>query len=295
LYAIDDHAWARGVNCPQVDREVSFVGSPAGCERDDLPKEARRMGTKWDLENLDQSFQEQGYVVLRQFFDASKVIEINQRIERYIATILPDLPKEEAFYEDLDDASTLMRLQGMEDKDSYFGELYEHPDLLALARTFMGDGFVPQTAQWFTKPPRVGSETPPHQDGFYFKLEPNEAVTLWLALDRVDQENGCIRFLPASHRRGMRPHQLSNVIGFSQGLTDYGSADLAAEIPVTLEPGDVTAHHCMTVHRADANKSERPRRALGFVFHAAGAKKNLDLAQEQQKQIMETWKRDGKI
>ena len=93
----------------------------------------------------------------------------------------------------------------------------------------------------------------------------------------------------------MRPHQLSNVIGFSQGLTDYGPADLEAEVPVTLEPGDVTAHHCMTVQRADANESERPRRALGFVFYAVGASKDLQLREAQQKQVMEAWKREGKI
>ena len=253
------------------------------------------MGTRWDLEDLNRAFAQQGFVVLRQFFEAAKVVEINRRIERYVDTILPDLPKEAAFYEDLGDASTLMRLQGMEDHDPYFGELYENPDILALAKTFMGDEVEAQTTQWFTKPARLGSETPPHQDGFYFKLVPNEAVTLWLALDRVDEGNGCIRFLPGSNRRGMRPHQLSNVIGFSQGLTDYGETDLEEEVPVTLEPGDLTAHHCMTVHRADANKSERPRRALGFVFYAAGAKKDLELAEEQQKQVMEAWKREGKI
>ena len=253
------------------------------------------MGTKWDLEDLNGSFQEQGFVVLRQFFDAAKVIEINQRIERYVDTILPELPKEAAFYEDLGDASTLMRLQGMEDHDPYFGELYENSDLLALAGTFMRGEVKPQTAQWFTKPARVGSETPPHQDGFYFKLVPNEAVTFWLALDRVDEENGCIRFLPGSNRRGMRPHRLSNVIGFSQGLTEYGTAGLEDEVPVTLAPGDLTAHHCMTVHRADANKSERSRRALGFVFYAEQARKNLEQAEEQQKRVMEAWKREGKI
>ena len=183
----------------------------------------------------------------------------------------------------------------MEEHDPYFAELYDNPDLVALARTFMQDEVVPQTSQWFTKPARVGSETPPHQDGFYFKLNPNEAVTLWLALDRVDEENGCIRFLPESNRQGMRPHQLSSVLGFSQGITDYGAADFEAETPITLEAGDLTAHHSMTVHRADPNKSDRPRRALGFVYYASRAKKDLEQSKEQQKIVMATWKKAGRI
>ena len=48
--------------------------------------------------------------------------------------------------------------------------------------------------------------------------EPNHALTLWLALDRVDEENGCVRDLPGSHAQGMRPHRSSGILGFSQGI-----------------------------------------------------------------------------
>jgi len=252
------------------------------------------MATRFDHERLNLSFQEDGFVVMKGFFDSPKVVEINQRIQRFIDEILPGLP-DVAFYEDLSDASTIMRLQGMENHDPYFSELYDHPDFAAVAKTFMQDDINPQTAQWFAKPARVGNETPPHQDGYYFKLNPNEAVTCWLALDQVDEENGCIRFVRGSHRRGMRPHQLSNVMGFSQGINDYGDNDRALEVPILLEPGDVTAHHSMTIHRADPNHSERPRRALGFVFYAARAEKDLQQSEEQRREVYQTWKREGKV
>jgi len=61
--------------------------------------------------------------------------------------------------------------------------------------------------QWFNKPAKMGTETPPHQDGFYFMLEPNHAVTMWLALDVADAENGCMRYIPRSHLGGIRPHK----------------------------------------------------------------------------------------
>jgi ectoine hydroxylase-related dioxygenase (phytanoyl-CoA dioxygenase family) len=50
--------------------------------------------------------------------------------------------------------------------------------------------------QYFNKPPSVGQPTPPHQDGYYFMLDPCEAVTMWFALDEVDEENGRMRYVP---------------------------------------------------------------------------------------------------
>ena len=71
----------------------------------------------------------------------------------------------------------------------------------------------PQNQQWFNKPPAQSSPTPAHQDGFYFCLVPNEAVNMWLALDEINQDNGCIRYVAGSHHRGLRPHGQSGVLG----------------------------------------------------------------------------------
>jgi phytanoyl-CoA hydroxylase len=92
-------------------------------------------------------------------------------------------------------------------------------------------------------------------------------MTIWLALDEVDAENGCLRYVAGSHRAGYRPHVLSQVLGFSQGICDYGPSDFAREVAVSLKPGDAVAHHGMTIHRADANMSGvRQRRSFAMVF-----------------------------
>ncbi len=90
---------------------------------------------------------------------------------------------------------------------------------------------------------------------------------MWLALDAVDEENGCLRYIPGSHLRGIRPHARTSTLGFSQGIADYGEADFKQEVPVPAEPGDVLIHHGNTIHRADANRSlVRHRRSFGMVF-----------------------------
>src|SRR5690606_24826976 len=115
------------------------------------------------------------------------------------------------------------------------------------------------------KPPRVGSETPPHQDSYYWRIDPIDAgVTFWLPLDKVDEANGCVRYIPGSHRQGMRPHGESKQFGFSLGLLDFGDADRRDEVPVPVDAGDMIAHAGLTVHRADPNRSDRRRWAVGL-------------------------------
>lgn len=96
-----------------------------------------------------------------------------------------------------------------------------------------------------------------------------------MALDRVDAENGCLRYVPGSHRKGFRTHGASPVLGFSQGITDYGPEDEAAEIAIHLDPGDVTAHHGMLIHRAEPNNAPtRNRRAFAMVFRGQNCQRD---------------------
>ncbi|MGY8827609.1 MAG: phytanoyl-CoA dioxygenase family protein [Candidatus Latescibacterota bacterium] len=248
-----------------------------------------------DLHAAKRDFYQRGFAVLRGFIDARELAAINAELERYITEALPSLPETAAFYEDKDDPTTLMRLQGMCDYDSFFHDLYYGERMLELGDLLMDGAIRGKNMQWFNKLPLIGKETPPHQDGFYFMLEPNEALTMWLAQDTVDEENGCVRYLPGSHREGMRPHQRTDILGFSQGISDYGAEDRRCEVPICAEPGDLLVHHSLTVHRADANPSPRPRRALGLVYFAERAQENAERADLYRQQLYTEWEKAGKI
>ena len=92
---------------------------------------------------------------------------------------------------------------------------------------------------------------------------------MWVALDHADEDNGCVWYVRGSKERGMRPHEASGLLGFSQKCSDYGTAeDLANEMPMRASPGDVVGHHSLMLHRAGANvTADRPRRALGLIFY----------------------------
>ena len=240
-------------------------------------------------------FERDGFVLLRGYLSAAETAAVNANIDRFIVEVLPTAPENTAFYEDKDDPASIKRLQNLYDLDPYFDDLFHSERLQGLASALLGDGVRGKNLQWFNKPARVGGITPPHQDGFYFMLEPNEAVTLWLALDDIDEENGCIRYVRGSHREGIRPHQRSNVVGFSQGLPDYSDQDRGREEPMRAQPGDLFAHHSMTIHRADANPSQRHRAALGFVYFADAAKEDAERAERYRRVLYAQWEKEGRI
>jgi phytanoyl-CoA hydroxylase len=213
-----------------------------------------------------QAFDEHGFVIVRQFLSADELTELATNLARYIRDVVPHLPDADAFYQDRGRPETLKQLQHM-DGDPYFRDYQRHPKWVALAEALLGEPARAEAPEWFNKPPCTNHVTPPHQDNFYFCLEPPQVLTIWLALDRVDAENGCLRYVDGSHRRGFRQHSRSQILGFSQGICDYTADDFTREVAALLEPGDAVVHHGMTIHRADANLSaERHRRSFALVF-----------------------------
>ncbi len=243
------------------------------------------------------TFLADGYIVLRGFLNADEVAATRENLTRFIADVVPALPREQVFYEDLGQPDSLKQIQQMFRHDAFFESLFFESKFEHVAAVLLDGPVVGQNMQYFNKPPLIGKSTPPHQDGYYFMLDPCEATTMWLALDEVDEENGCVRYVHGSNHLGMRPHGRTQTLGFSQGVTDYGTdADKANEVALAAQPGDLLAHHAMTIHRADGNRSAvRTRRALGFIYYAERAKVDKVAQAAYQKRLADEMRQAGKI
>jgi phytanoyl-CoA hydroxylase len=225
--------------------------------------------------SLKPEYDRQGFVVARQLLPPAEFAELSCQLERYIREVVPGLSAKQAFYHDRARPETLKQMQHLGDCDAYFRDYARHPTWNALARDLLGEEVECLGPEWFDKPPGVEHPTPPHQDNYYFNLAPPKVCTIWLALDEVDDENGCLRYLPGSHLASIRPHATSGVLGFSQGITDFGPQDEAREVKVHLQPGDATVHHGNTIHRAEPNRSvARHRRAFAMVLRGASCRRD---------------------
>jgi len=227
---------------------------------------------RWTAEK--EAFDRDGFVIVRQFLGRDELTALGGELDRYIRDVVPGLPETSAFYQDRARPETLKQLQHMA-VDPFFRDYVRHSKWTSLAAALVGELATCEQPEWFNKPPGVAHPTPPHQDNYYFCLKPPNVVTIWLALDAVGEENGCLRYVRGSHAAGLRPHARSAVLGFSQAISDYGPDDQARETPIYLQPGDVVAHHGEAIHRAEPNRSPvQQRRAFAMVFRGVSCRRD---------------------
>jgi phytanoyl-CoA hydroxylase len=187
--------------------------------------------------------------------------------------VLPQLESYRVLFDVDEGVRCIKQLVDMDKMDDFFHDMLQGGKARSLASALLGEQAEPQSLEYFDKGPRIGPATPPHQDGFYFCLKPNHAVTLWVGLDAFDAENGCVSYVTGSHRGGVIDHRPSGIVGFSQGL---GEDAFRAEhlFEAQGKAGDCYAHHSLTIHLAGANRSDRHRRSLGIIYYGASAKRD---------------------
>ena len=240
-------------------------------------------------------FERDGFVTLSSFYSEDELLAIEDVVECFIAERVPALSPEHVYFEDKSNPSSLKQIQRLHEHEPFFERMMNDKPK-KLAQELLGEPVIGKNLQYFNKPPSLGKATPPHQDAYYFMIEPCHALTMWLALDEMDEGNGCIRYVSGSHMQGLRPHAQTETLGFSQGIFDYSDYDLDNEKVVMAAPGDLLAHHALTIHRAGSNQSvTRSRRALGFIFYGESAKEDAVAHASYQQKLTHEMTAQGKI
>jgi Phytanoyl-CoA dioxygenase (PhyH) len=141
--------------------------------------------------------------------------------------------------------------------------------LLALARTLLGGDVVRYNDHMILKPGGYGAATPWHQDQAYHPpTHRYRNVNVWMPLEDASLQNGCLHFVPGSHRSVVLPH---HVVETAQGTAlcalgqEYWNLNSVA---VPCPAGSATLHHSYMLHYAGPNPTPVPRRAYIVVFRA---------------------------
>jgi ectoine hydroxylase-related dioxygenase (phytanoyl-CoA dioxygenase family) len=152
--------------------------------------------------------------------------------------------------------------------DPVYRELALNPKLLAIVRGLLGPRVQLFRDQMLLKPPG-GQSKPLHQDQSYFRVTPIDAlVTAWVALDPATLENGCMAYVPGSHRHGIFPITPDPAMPVHH-IPDAGGHDLPDPVLCPVPEGSVIFHHGCTLHASAENRTASWRRAL--ILHYATA------------------------
>jgi hypothetical protein len=116
-----------------------------------------------------------------------------------------------------------------------------------------------------------GGHTPWHQDQWYWPLDTDRTITMWLPLHDVGPEMGDLEFAVGTHRGPIGDEAISDE---ADAVYDRYVAESAVEIKATgpMRAGDASFHLGWTLHRANPNVSSRDREVMTVIWFADGAR-----------------------
>lgn len=160
-----------------------------------------------------------------------------------------------------------------------FHDVLWNPRFLVAAHQLLGEKPVRfWHDQLFCKPPKHGGVVAWHQDYSYWtRTKPMAHLTCWCGLDDSSQENGCVQYVPGSHRWGLleKPSLAGDLHGIVDHLTDEQKREFKP-VPVETKAGYGIFHHPLTLHGSGENKSKNPRRAFVINVIADGVASDSD-------------------
>jgi ectoine hydroxylase-related dioxygenase (phytanoyl-CoA dioxygenase family) len=143
-------------------------------------------------------------------------------------------------------------------------DLLWHPAFVVPAAQLLGGAVRFWHDQIFYKPAQHGGIVIWHQDYSYWtRTTPMAHLSCWIGLDDSTRENGCVHYVPGSHRWQLLPRAsfANNMDAVLDSLTPEQRAQFKP-VAIELKAGECSFHHPLMVHGSYANSTDRPRRAV---------------------------------
>ena len=147
-------------------------------------------------------------------------------------------------------------------------DMIVEPRILDYVQDLLGSNLICWGAHFFCKMPGDSRRVSWHQDASYWPLSPSKTVTVWLAIDDADEENGAMTVIPGSHLHGQIDFDDSeaaenNVLNQTViDATRYGDDPVA----LTMKAGQISLHTDLLLHGSQPNLSRRRRCGLTMRF-----------------------------
>ena len=145
-------------------------------------------------------------------------------------------------------------------------QLVHRPAILDPVEDIIGPDILLWDATFIIKEPGDGKYVSWHQDLAYWGLDPDDVVSVWLALSPATVESGCMRMVKGSHKTGRVEHRAihapDNIL--SRGQTIGAVFDEGDAVDAALAPGQMSLHHGWTFHASHPNRSGDRRIGLNM-------------------------------
>ncbi|HEY1764783.1 MAG TPA: phytanoyl-CoA dioxygenase family protein [Opitutaceae bacterium] len=158
----------------------------------------------------------------------------------------------------------------------YLYDIVMNPKIHDLVEGILGPNFFIWGSSFFVKEPHSKATVGWHQDAYYWPMAPHNTVTVWLAFDDVDAENGGMKLIPGSQLKGIIKHRVSQRSDSVLKLElEQGVISEADAVQFHLKAGEISLHDDRAVHGSPANPSSRRRAGLTIRYSGTNVKNDL--------------------
>ena len=258
----------------ETHSEAPAQGSPPARDLEPPTREASRVARESDR----RRFAEQGYLVLRHVTDAADIAQIRALVEPLFTGRVGFREGRQFDMAGAEQDGAAPRLPQILGPRSYAPEL-GRTRLFARAHRLATELLGPEARFRFdhviNKPAHDGAVTPWHQDEAFHDPSFHYAeISIWVPLQPVDDENGCMQFIPGTGGGEVLPHRSPDNDARVHAVECFAGFDPAAAVACPLDVGDCTVHTGRVVHGAGANHSAAPRYAYVMVFERPPQRRN---------------------
>lgn len=204
-----------------------------------------------------QRFADDGFCIFREVVTGDTLEEARAELDSMMGSLGPDERPE--------------RMTEPHQRDPYWLGMCQNPEVLDAVEAVLGPDLVLLMSHLIVKPPTDGMAVHWHQDNTYWPtVNGPDIATVWLALDDVDLDNGCMTVMAGSHRGRPELEMIPTEGGDLLNLTVETDAEAVERaVPVELRAGDLSVHDSFLVHSSAPNTSTRRRAGYTMRYGAA--------------------------
>jgi ectoine hydroxylase-related dioxygenase (phytanoyl-CoA dioxygenase family) len=225
-------------------------------------------------------YREQGYLAGVRVLDERQVGRLRAELEELTDPAHPgrDLWYEFHSNESRDPSRVLFHALGAWRIAPAFHDLLWNPRFTVPAAQLLGGAVRFWHDQLFCKPARHGGVVAWHQDYSYWtRTTPLAHLTCWVGLDDSTRENGCVHYVPGSHRWPDLPVTgLAGDMDSIRSVLTEAQKELFRPVAIELKAGEASFHHPRMIHGSYANETDGPRRAAVVNVFRDGVRSNSD-------------------
>ncbi|MCX2829471.1 phytanoyl-CoA dioxygenase family protein [Bacillus pseudomycoides] len=215
--------------------------------------------------NLVDQYEKEGYLNKIPVFDKDKATMFRSHFDSMVEI------------EGLQNKNIKRELHNRHIDQDYVWDVAISSEVLDVVESLIGENIFLIGSRFVCKWPGDDHYVPWHQDSRYQELNPPCQVSVWIAIDDCDIDNGCLYVIPGSNNKGLVEHKKAegnNVLVFNE--VSLKQSDEEAAIPLELKAGEMSVFHGDVIHGSPLNQSTRRRCGLVFRYVPTWVKPNIE-------------------